>query len=142
MALPSVPELLNVQERELTKLQTLLCDELDTLKNRNLEQLTLISPEKEETLTKINQLDQAISAQVSLADLKADPEFKEQVERIVLLLTDCKQKNEVNGQIVNNSQIAMNRFKNMLQKSISNNSMTYDQKGHTSISASSIGVKA
>lgn len=142
MALPTVPELLNVQETELTKLQTLLANELDTLKDRDLDQLNTISALKEETLTKINQLDQAISAQITSAELKENDLYKEQVQRIIALLNDCKHNNEVNGQIINNSQVAMNRFKGMLQKSISNNSMTYDQKGYTSINTNSIGIKA
>lgn len=142
MALPSVAELLNVQEAELAKLQNLLANELDTLKNRDLAQLEQITADKEQTLLRVNQLDQAISQQITLDDLKANADYKEQVEKIVELLIDCKKQNEINGQIINNSQIAMNRFKGMLQKSISNNSMTYDQKGQTSINTNSIGIKA
>ncbi len=138
----TITPLLNNQETELTKLHTLLCNELEILKNRELAILEQASAEKEAVLTKINQLDKEISHYTSLDDLQQDEIHREQVSRIINLLHDCKKQNEVNGQIINNSQIAINRFKNMLQKSISNNTMTYDNKGKTSISNISKGIKA
>jgi len=134
--------LLNNQEAELTKLHSLLCSELEILKNRELAILEQASTEKEAILTKVNQLDKEISHYASLDALQQDETHREQVSRIINLLRDCKKQNEVNGQIINNSQIAINRFKNLLQKSISNNTMTYDSKGKTSISNRSIGLKA
>jgi len=138
----TITPLLNRQEAELTKLHSLLCNELEILKNRELAILEQASAEKEAVLTKINQLDKEISHYTSLDTLQQDEIYCEQVSRIINLLHDCKKQNEVNGQIINNSQIAINRFKNMLQKSISNNTMTYDSKGKTSISNISIGIKA
>jgi len=134
--------LLNNQEAELTKLHSLLCNELEILKNRELSILEQASAEKEAILNKVNLLDQEISQSTSLELLQQDANHSEQVSRIINLLRDCKKQNEVNGQIINNSQIAINRFKGMLQKSISNNTMTYDSKGKTSISNRSIGLKA
>ena len=142
MNFPSVNDLLNSQEAELTKLCALLSNELELLKNRELASLEQAAAEKELVLTRVNQFDQAIKQQTSLKDLLEDEQHSEQVTRIVNLLDECKQQNEVNGLIINNSQIAINRFKGMLQKSINDNSMTYDQKGKTSISKSSIGIKA
>jgi len=138
----TITPLLNNQEAELTKLHSLLCNELEILKNRELAILEQASADKEAILTKINLLDKEISHYASLEILQQDETHSEQVSRIINLLRDCKQQNEVNGQIINNSQIAINRFKNMLQKSISNNTMTYDNKGKTSISNISIGIKA
>lgn len=138
----TVTLLLNHQEAELAKLHSLLCNELEILKNRELSALEQASAEKEAILNKVNQLDQEISQSTSLELLQQDNNHSEQVSRIINLLHDCKQQNEVNGQIINNSQIAINRFKGMLQKSISNNTMTYDNKGKTTISNNSIGLKA
>lgn len=137
-----ISSLLTRQEMELTNLNGLLCNELEILKNRDLSVLEQASADKEALLTKINLLDKEISHYTSLEQLKEEPTHSEQVTRIISLLHECKQQNEVNGQIINNSQIAINRFKNMLQKSISNNTMTYDSKGKTSISNKSIGIKA
>ncbi len=138
----TVTLLLNNQEAELTKLHSLLCNELEILKNRELSVLEQASAEKEAILNKVNLLDKEISQSTSLELLQQDENHSEQVSRIINLLRDCKQQNEVNGQIINNSQVAINRFKGMLQKSISNNTMTYDNKGKTSISNRSIGIKA
>ena len=142
MNIPHVAELLNKQEAELTKLHALLSNELEILKTRELSVLEQAASDKEQSLTKINQLDQAISQETTFALLQEDEDFAEQVSTIVNLLTECKKQNEINGQIINNSQIAINRFKGMLQKSITNNSMTYDQKGRTNISNSSMEIKA
>ena len=138
----TITPLLNKQEAELTKLHSLLCNELEILKNRELSILEQASAEKEAILSQVNLLDKEISHYVSLDALQQDETHSEQVSRIINLLHECKKQNEVNGQIINNSQIAINRFKNMLQKSISNNTMTYDNKGKTSISNRSIGIKA
>lgn len=138
----TITPLLNKQEAELTKLHSLLCNELEILKNRELSILEQASAEKEAILSQVNLLDKEISHYVSLDALQQDETHSEQVSRIINLLHECKKQNEVNGQIINNSQIAINRFKNMLQKSISNNTMTYDNKGKTSISNRSVGIKA
>lgn len=138
----TVALLLDNQEAELTKLHELLCHELDILKNRELSILEQASAEKEQSLNKINQFDREISQNTSLELLQQDETYREQVSRIINLLHECKKQNEVNGQIINNSQIAINRFKSMLQKSISSNTMTYDSKGKTSISNISVGIKA
>jgi len=142
MEFPSVVDLLNQQENELLKLQSLLKNELELLKTRELSSLEQAAVEKEQVLVKINQFDQAIKQHTPFVELQQDQKHTEQVTRIVDLLNDCKKQNELNGQIINNSQIAINRFKGMLQRSINDNSMTYDQKGQTSISKSSLGVKA
>ena len=138
----TITSLLNNQEAELNKLHAVLCTELEILKNRELSILEQASADKEAILNKINLLDKEISHYTSLDVLQEDENYSEQVSRIINLLHECKKQNEINGQIINNSQIAINRFKNMLQKSISNNTMTYDSKGKTSISNKSIGIKA
>jgi len=138
----SIAQLLNQQEAELNKLNSLLSNELAILKNRDLELLDSAATEKEACLHDINQVDQSIKQLASFDELKDDPTYAEQVTRIVTLLSECKKQNEVNGQIINNSQVAMNRFKAMLQQSIANNSMTYDDKGRTNVKATSIGIKA
>jgi len=142
MIAAEVAELLNLQETELTKLYELLCNELDILKKRELTLLEQQATKKEKLLTGINQLDQSISQHATLTELKKDALFSKQISHITQLLNDCKKQNEINGQIINNSQIAIHRFKGMLQKSIANNSMTYDKKGLTNINIRSIGIKA
>jgi flagella synthesis protein FlgN len=138
----NLSELLNQQEIELNKLHSLLDNEFEVLKKRDLELLENTAAEKEACLNDINHLDQSIKQLCSFDELKQDENYSEQVTRIITMLVDCKEQNEVNGQIINNSQVAMNRFKMMLQKSIANNSMTYDDKGRTNVKTTSIGIKA
>ncbi len=138
----NVNELLDIQLSELTKLEELLSNELTILKNRELASLEQQAHAKEKILSNINQLDQTISQHASLKDLRENPRYTDKVDQIIALFSNCKQQNEINGQIINNSQISINRFKTMLQKSITNNSMTYDEKGKTNINVRSVGIKA
>jgi len=138
----NITQLLSLQKNELEKLHNLLTNELAILKARDLSELEKKAQEKELLLKNINQLDQALSQKTSLKVLQEDENFSAQVAEITSLLSGCKKQNEINGQIINNSQIAINRFKNMLQHSIANNSMTYDNKGKTNINLNSIGIKA
>jgi len=137
-----ITQLLNLQKSELGKLHDLLANELIILTARDLTELEKKAQEKELLLKNINQLDQAINQQSDLKSLKENNFFSEEVTEIITLLENCKKQNEINGQIINNSQIAINRFKGMLQQSIANNSMTYDNKGKTNINLNSIGIKA
>ena len=142
MTQSSIVELLNKQEEKANELHALLSSELEILKARKLSILEAKAIEKENCLNAINQLDIVIKQHASLDALKSDTRYAEQVDRIIALFNECKEQNEINGQIINTSQIAINRFKGMLQKSISNNSMTYDQKGQTNIKNNSLGIKA
>ena len=141
--LPSdIATLLNTQETKAKQLLDILTHELEILKTRELSILEEKSKEKELCLQEINQLDSAIQQHATIEELKANDTYAAQIEQILDIFQQCKKQNEVNGQIINNSQIAINRFKGMLQKSIANNSLTYDEKGNTNIKTRSIGIKA
>lgn len=142
MSVSTLTDLLEKQESSANKLHDLLVNELEILTARDLVALADKAAEKEQCLNEINQLDAAIAQIAPMERLKDHPDFQEQVGRIIAVFKDCKHQNEVNGQVINNSQIAINRFKGLLQKSIANNSMTYDQKGQTNINKRSIGIKA
>jgi len=133
---------LTLQETQLTTLLTLLNSELEILKERDLNKLEEKSIEKEAILASINKLDESIKQKISINELNNNELFSNKINSINELLVECKKQNEINGQIINNSQIAINRFKGMLQKSVENNSMTYDAKGQTKINLNSIGIKA
>lgn len=137
-----IATLLNTQQERANQLLDILTHELEILKTRELSILEAKSQEKELCLQEINQLDSALKQHASIEELRANETYSAQVEQILDLFQQCKKQNEVNGQIINNSQIAINRFKGMLQKSIANNSMTYDEKGNTNIKTRSIGIKA
>lgn len=137
-----VANLLSQQEEQANILHSLLSNELEILKTRELSALEKKSAEKELCLTRINQIDNEIKQHASIEELRNNEHFAEQVNRILNVFEQCKEQNEINGQIINNSQVAINRFKGMLQESIANNSMTYDKKGKTNIKSRSIGLKA
>ena len=83
--------------------------------------------------TSINQL---------FAQDKAAGFLNQELADIESLLKLCQQKNLVNGQIIAQSQLAVERMKTSLLESHSKTSVTYDNKGKKSGGLSSIGLKA
>jgi len=140
----SISVLMQKQKDELNRLHNILLDELEILKSRDRSFLEKNAELKIQALTEISHIDKAMnemltSQTLSIEDKEAAVLHESEVKT---LLKACKDQNQVNGHIINSSQIAINRFKNILQKTLSNQSTTYDNKGLTNLSVSSIGVKA
>tara|TARA_B110000014_G_C20117538_1_gene590738 strand:+ start:1759 stop:2193 length:435 start_codon:yes stop_codon:yes gene_type:complete len=137
-------DLLKKQQDSLITLTKILKDEFEILKSRDRSYLAQNAEKKIIALNIISDVDQAIKTH--LIDHPIEPSeqviFNEQESAVKKLLNQCKHQNKVNGQIINSSQIAINRFKNMMQKSLKNQSATYDSKGLTNLSNTSLGLKA
>jgi flagella synthesis protein FlgN len=83
-----------------------------------------------------------ISRHVEFAQDKAAGKFDLQLAEIESLLLTCKKQNQVNGQIIQQSQLAVERMKTTLLENHSKSSMTYDEKGKKSSGLSSLDLKA
>ena len=57
-------------------------------------------------------------------------------------LVRCKKQNQINGLIIHQSQLSVERMKTSLLENHNKSSMTYDSKGKTSGGLSSLGLKA
>lgn len=112
-------DLLKKQQDSLITLTKILKDEFEILKSRDRSYLAQNAEKKIIALNIISDVDQAIKTH--LIDHPIEPSeqviFNEQESAVKKLLNQCKHQNKVNGQIINSSQIAINRFKNMMQKS-------------------------
>ena len=143
-----IPPLLVAQEDALSKLNIVLLDEFKILKSRDRSLLEKNALLKEQVLVEISRVDKSINETITEAEKAQGISAEEQDQlsqhkiKVKELLQTCKSQNEVNGQIINSSQIAINRFKNILQKTLTNQTTTYDNKGLTNLNVSSIGVKA
>jgi flagella synthesis protein FlgN len=135
-------ELLDQQFSQLQELEQVITDEKLVLQQHQPDALLQISEKKNQLLLSIQKLDQQIRINQAFAQDKAAGFLGKQLTEIESLLTLCQQKNQVNGQIITQSQLAVERMKTSLLESHNKTSVTYDSKGKKSGGLSSIGLKA
>jgi flagella synthesis protein FlgN len=135
-------ELLAQQFSQLQELEQIITDEKLVLQQHQPDALLQISEKKNQLLLSIQKLDQQIRINQAFAQDKAAGFLGKQLTEIESLLTLCQQKNQVNGQIITQSQLAVERMKTSLLESHNKTSVTYDSKGKKSGGLSSIGLKA
>lgn len=137
----SLPLLAN-QLQQLQDLTLLLDKEHDVLQHHDPEALNLLTVEKNKLLLSIEQVDQQLAKDAEFLSHKKQGLCDELLTEIEKQLAQCKEKNFINGQIIQHSQFAVERMKTTLLESNSKTSVTYDNKGKKSGGLSSIGVKA
>ncbi|NQZ26755.1 MAG: flagellar protein FlgN [Colwellia sp.] len=135
-------ELLTLQHQQLTALAQVIANEKNILQQHDPQALLTVSQEKNTLLLAIQQLDQNISLHQGFAQDKAAGKLVAQLAEITELLKHCQQQNLVNGQIIQHSQLAVERMKTSLLESHNKNAITYDNKGKKSAGLSSLGLKA
>lgn len=135
-------KLLTQQYTQLKELEKIITEEKLVLQQHQPEALLQISEQKNQLLLAIQDLDKEIgTSQAFLADKKAGF-LEKKLADIEALLQTCQQKNHVNGQIIVQSQLAVERMKTTLLEDNNKTSVTYDNKGKKSGGLSSIGLKA
>ena len=135
-------ELLAKQHQQLTLLAEVIANEKQVLQQHDPQALLTISQEKNALLLAIQQLDQEIGLNQSFAQDKAAGKLTEELAQIAELLEHCQQKNLINGQIIQQSQLAVERMKTSLLENHNKNAITYNNKGKKSAGLSSLGFKA
>lgn len=135
-------ELLAQQFSQLQELEQVITEEKLVLQQHQPDALLQVSEKKNQLLLSIQTLDQQISLNQVFAQDKAAGFLSQELSDIESLLKLCQQKNQVNGQIIAQSQLAVERMKTSLLESYNKTSVTYDSKGKRSGGLSSIGLKA
>lgn len=131
--------------QQLTQLQTLkrlLTTEKEILQQHNPDALTEITQQKNNLLIEIKDLDLIIERNSEFAKAKASGSFKQELAEITKLLAHCQELNFVNGQIIQQSQLAVERMKTSLLESHNKSAITYDSKGKKQAGLSSLNLKA
>ena len=131
-------ELLMLQHQQLTALAQVIANEKNILQQHDPQSLLTVSQEKNTLLLAIQQLDQNISLHQGFAQDKAAGKLVSQLAEITELLKHCQQQNLVNGQIIQHSQLAVERMKTSLLESHNKNAITYDNKFKKSAGLSSL----
>lgn len=134
--------LLKKQYLQLTALAQVISDEKTILQQHDPDALLMISEKKNTLLLSIQELDDFISKNQQFAQDKAAGKLTEKLNKIAELLTSCQQQNLVNGQIIQQSELAVERMKTSLLENHNKNAITYDNKGKKSAGLSSLGIKA
>lgn len=141
-ASPQSKELLAQQYSQLQALEQVITDEKHILQQHQPKALLHISEQKNQLLLAIQTLDQQISINQAFSLDKAAGLLAQDLTDIENLLISCQQKNQVNGQIIAQSQLAVERMKTSLLEGHNKTSVTYDSKGKKNGGLSSIGLKA
>lgn len=135
-------ELLTQQFVQLQELEQIITDEKVILQQHQPDALLQISEKKNQLLLSIQNLDKKISINQTFAQDKAAGFLNQELADIKELLKLCQQKNQVNGQIIAQSQLAVERMKTSLLENHNRTSVTYDNKGKKSGGLRSIGLTA
>jgi flagellar biosynthesis protein FlgN len=134
--------LLDQQQQQLDALLVLLRQELAALAERDITRLENITADKNQLLSNIGHTDRAISLLPDLEQVKLLDWFTAAVTKLDAVLADCKQQNDVNQQVLEQSQLTLDRFKNTLLAQQGKSGLTYTNKGKPAIDNIGKGVKA
>ncbi len=135
-------QLLTQQHEQLKSLEKIIEKEKEVLQQHDPDSLIKISNEKNDLLLAIQTLDQKISINKQFSQDKAAGKLEKELQEITNQLAHCQQQNQINGQIIQQSQLAVERMKTTLLENHNKNTITYDNKGKKSGGLSSIGLKA
>jgi len=133
---------LTQQLTQLEALEQLLLEEKKVIQQQQHDELLAISEQKNLLLINIEQLDQRIIALPNFKEDKEAGEYQHELLNIDETLTRCKTLNTINGQIIEQLQLAVERLKSNLLETRCKSTMTYDSKGKTHGGLSSLGIKA
>ncbi len=137
-----IHSLLSQQQQHLKVLLSLLQTELNAIAERNIEQLEQGCSEKLALLEQIQQLDSTIAALPQLVELKNQDWFQQAVTELDIMLSACKEQNEVNRLTLEQSQLVISRFKHELLQNRGKSGLTYTAKGKPAVDHIGKGFKA
>lgn len=126
----------------LEQLATLLNEEKGILQQQNPEALLTITETKNNLLVTIETLDKEITSSTDFHREKQQGLHQETLTQCKDMLEQCQQQNVINGQIIQQSQLAVERMKTSLLENHNKSAVTYDSKGKKSAGLSSLGIKA
>jgi len=135
-------QLLAQQYKQLQALEKIIAEEKDILQQHDPEILLKISQDKNKLLVTIDKLDKDITHHPDFKSDRESGKLDKPLEAITTQLEKCKKMNLVNGRIIQQSQLAVERMKTSLLENHNKSAITYDNKGKKSAGLSSIGLKA
>ena len=123
-------QLLAQQYKQLQLLEKIIAEEKDILQQHKPDALLKISQDKNNLLVAIEDLDKDIIQHPDFNNDKVSGKLDKPLKAITVLLEQCKKNNLVNGQVIQQSQLAVERMKTSLLENHNKNAITYDNKGN------------
>lgn len=130
------------QLAQLDALLLLLSDELAALVARDVEKLDLVVTNKTTLLEKIALTDKTIAQEPELSIVKEAHWFKEAILLVEQKLTEIKAQSAVNQQVLEQSQLTLQRYKNEILGARGKSGLTYTSKGQPAVENKGPGIKA
>ena len=135
-------QLIAQQLQNLQQLEDLLVLEKAVLQKQDPEDLITVTQQKNTLLQSIQKLDEKNAQDPVLKNEIESGIHQKKIDEIEAILIRCKNKNHVNGQVIQQSSLAAERMKNSLLENHNRSSMTYNSKGKKNGGLSSLGIKA
>lgn len=134
--------LLKQQQAQLDALLLLLRQELDVLVSRDYLALDTLTGEKTNLLSEIQSTDEQLATASGLPDCQQQVWFLDLVNLLDSRLEECKAQTAVNQQVLEQSQLTLDRLKNDILASRGKSGLTYTSKGKPAIENKGGGIKA
>jgi flagellar biosynthesis protein FlgN len=129
--------LLEQQQKRLLALQNVLELEFAALKQRQIMELTNLASSKTALLTQLAALDNQVRESISPDGYLC---WRENLND---LLRSCREKNDINGKLIEMNMIASRKLSSILAQARDRDSMTYNDHGLTQPRSSMpLGIKA
>ncbi len=129
--------LLQQQQNLLQALQEVLDREFAALKHRNVMELSPLAANKTVLLEQLTQLDEQVRQNAT------PDEYQNWRDNLHSILRACRDKNEVNGKLIEMNLIASRKLGSILAKARDNDAVTYNDHGLTQPRSSlPLGIKA
>ncbi|VXA79849.1 MULTISPECIES: flagella synthesis protein FlgN [Aeromonas] len=135
-----LPSLLHTQDEYLSRMQGLLEEEFNLLKQHQALALPELAERKQKLLADIEVLDQILARLPELQQQLSA--FPEQMNALREKLDACQEQNDLNGRLLELSIVSNRRLASFLSQLRDRNSLTYDAKGNTRSGTRSFGIKA
>ena len=135
-----LPSLLHTQDEYLSRMQGLLEEEFNLLKQHQALALPELAERKQKLLADIEVLDQTRARRPGLQQQLSA--FPEQMNALREKLDACQEQNDLNGRLLELSIVSNRRLASFLSQLRDRNSLTYDAKGNTRSGTRSFGIKA
>lgn len=125
----TIEQLLELQHTALVSLTELLNQEKTAIAHRRALEIEQFAKEKLAIINSVQQHDYLIANHPQRQQLHDDIQLNQQVEQIQQLVTVCKQRNDINGEVLQRAQLSFHKLNNLFQQSRGRHQMTYNCDG-------------
>ncbi|CEO40007.1 molecular chaperone [Photobacterium kishitanii] len=125
----TIEQLLELQHAALVSLAELLNQEKIAIAHRRALEIEQFAKEKLAIINSVQQHDYLIANHPQRQQLHDDVQLSQQVEQIQQLVTLCKQRNDINGEVLQRAQLSFHKLNNLFQQSRGRHQMTYNCDG-------------